>query len=153
MHAYLLSLYGLKFDVEEQVDNAEDEGMKPLYGHVLLVEDNKINQLVAGGILESIGLSFDLAVDGLQVLSVVKNNLAAYDLIFMDIQIPNMDSYEATKAIRKLGFDDLIICGLSANVLKEDLERHRCVSHDVLSHQATVIDKLYDVAKKYLISP
>jgi signal transduction histidine kinase len=148
--AYLSSLYGLKYDATEQGGNAEDEGMKPLYGHVLLVEDNKINQLVAGDMLESIGLSFDVAEDGLQALSVVKNNAAAYDLIFMDVQMPNMDGYEATKAIRELGFDDLIICGLSANALKEDLERADAAGMTDYLTKPLVIDKLYDVAKKYL---
>ena len=143
-------MYGLKYDVTDQDGADKDISMKPLYGHVLLVEDNKINQLVAGDMLESIGLSFDIAEDGLQALSVVKNNAAAYDLIFMDVQMPNMDGYEATKAIRELGFNDLIICGLSANALKEDLERADEVGMTDYLTKPLIIDKLYEVSKKYL---
>lgn len=90
-----------------------------LSGHVLLVEDNGINQLVAGEMLYSFGLSFDIAEDGQQAVTKVKNS-PYYDAILMDIQMPVMDGIEATKQIRELGHTDVPILGLSANAMKVD---------------------------------
>jgi len=148
--AYLSSLYGLQYDADDKKSDEETLHMAPLDGHVLLVEDNKINQLVAGDMLESLGLTYDVADDGLQALSVIENNAAAYDLVFMDVQMPNMDGYAATRAIRKLGFTDLVICGLSANALKEDLERAEQAGMTDYLTKPLVMDKLYEVTKKYL---
>jgi CheY-like chemotaxis protein len=88
-------------------------------GHVLLVEDNSINQLVAGEMLHSFGLTFDIAEDGQQALTKVQNS-PHYDLILMDIQMPIMDGNTATKAIREAGHTDIPIVGLSANAMKQD---------------------------------
>ncbi|MFT5996414.1 MAG: signal transduction histidine kinase/CheY-like chemotaxis protein, partial [Glaciecola sp.] len=88
-------------------------------GHVLLVEDNSINQMVAGEMLHSFGLTYDIAEDGLQAVTKVKNS-PYYDLILMDIQMPILDGNGATIEIRKAGFTDVPIIGLSANAMKED---------------------------------
>ncbi len=89
--------------------------------HILLVEDNAINQAVAGKILKSFGVSFEIAEDGEQAVSKISNS-AAYDFIFMDIQMPIMDGYEATRIIRNKGYDELLICGLSANAMRTDID-------------------------------
>ncbi len=90
-------------------------------GHVLLVEDNSINQMVAGEMLHSFGITFDIAEDGQQALTKVENS-PYYDLILMDIQMPIMDGNKATKAIRELGHTDIPIIGLSANAMKQDYQ-------------------------------
>ena len=92
-----------------------------LEGHVLLVEDNNINQLVTGEILTNLGLTFDIAEDGKQAVQKVENS-PQYDLILMDVQMPVMDGYEATEALRSKGFTAVPIIGLSANAMKEDRE-------------------------------
>lgn len=92
---------------------------KVYHGHVLLVEDNSINQMVAGEMLHSFGLTYDIAEDGQQAVTKVKNS-PYYDLILMDIQMPILDGNAATIEIRNAGFADVPILGLSANAMKED---------------------------------
>ncbi len=90
-----------------------------LEGHVLLVEDNNINQLVTGEMLTNLGLTFDIAEDGKQAVQKIENS-PQYDLVLMDVQMPVMDGYEATTELREKGFTALPIIGLSANAMKED---------------------------------
>lgn len=68
--------------------------------NVLVVEDNKINQLVVRKMLTKIGMNVTTADDGLRALDAIQNN-GYFDLILMDIQMPNMDGYRATAEIRK----------------------------------------------------
>ncbi len=99
------------------LDNAEAQ----YTGHVLLVEDNNINQLVAGEMLRSFGVTFDIAEDGIQAITKFKN-APHYDLILMDIQMPSLNGLDATRAIRAAGYNEVPIVGLSANAMKEDFE-------------------------------
>jgi len=118
-------------------------------GHVLLVEDNEINQLVAGDMLESMGVSIEVVSDGQQAVDKIMSG-AQFDLIFMDVQMPVMDGYTATKAIRAAGFDQLNICGLSANALKEDYERASAAGmNDYLTKPLQLLDMQHTL-KKYL---
>lgn len=90
---------------------------------ILLAEDNLINQRVATGILENIGFRNDSVGNGLEVLDMLKGH--EYDLILMDVQMPDMDGLEATMTIRE--DKDLknqpIIIAMTANAMKEDRER------------------------------
>jgi signal transduction histidine kinase/DNA-binding response OmpR family regulator/HPt (histidine-containing phosphotransfer) domain-containing protein len=69
-----------------------------LTGSVLLVEDNPVNLSVAKKMLERIGLTCEVAVDGLQALAAIEKQ--QFDLVFMDCQMPRMDGYEATRSLR-----------------------------------------------------
>tara|TARA_R110002072_G_scaffold13418_12_gene56314 strand:- start:81729 stop:84338 length:2610 start_codon:yes stop_codon:yes gene_type:complete len=88
-------------------------------GHVLLVEDNVINQTVAADMLEDYGLTCDIAENGREAVDKIKADVR-YDLVLMDVQMPIMDGYQATEEIRRLGFENLKICGLSANAMRTD---------------------------------
>jgi two-component system sensor histidine kinase/response regulator len=91
---------------------------------VLLVEDNDINQQVARELLEDIGLVVDVADNGQIALDMVQK--AAYDLVFMDMQMPVMDGVTATREIRKLrGFANLPIVAMTANAMEQD--RRKCM--------------------------
>ncbi|MFW9617387.1 PAS domain S-box protein [Aquabacterium sp.] len=91
--------------------------------HVLLVEDNQINQEVASEILKSFGLTVDLAGNGQEALTLVQDH--AYDLILMDMQMPVMDGVTATQQIRLLPQGgDVPIVAMTANAFTED--RLRC---------------------------
>ena len=94
---------------------------KQFNAHVLLVEDNKINQMVASKMIELLGMTYDLAENGLEAIKLAEST--RYDLVLMDMQMPIMDGYQATETLRKKGFNDLLICGLSANAMKQDFDR------------------------------
>lgn len=95
---------------------------------VLLVEDNKVNQVVAGALLKQAGISFDIAENGLEAITKLANNeQTPYELVLMDCQMPEMDGYQATKAIRlgKAGeaHQKVNIVALTANAMQGDKER------------------------------
>ncbi len=96
---------------------------------VLLVEDNKINQLLAVTVLENFGVKVVTADDGQQGVEKAKSD--DFDLILMDVQMPVMNGYESTAAIRALGMK-LPIIGLTANVYKEDIEK--CLESGMNAH-------------------
>ena len=91
---------------------------------ILLVEDNELNQEIAQEILESAGFTIDTADDGTVAVERMKENPAdTYDLILMDVQMPIMNGYQATRAIRAL--DDPVkaaipIVAMTANAFEED---------------------------------
>lgn len=88
---------------------------------VLIAEDNVVNQNVLKYMLEMLGVRADIASNGVQVLQ--KLNGGSYHIIYMDVQMPEMDGLEATRIIREMGYSDLSIIALTANSSAEDRER------------------------------
>ena len=92
---------------------------------ILLAEDNMVNQQVARGVLRKLGCQVDLAMNGVEAIAQWKTN--HYDLIFMDCQMPRMDGYEATGAIRQQESSSdkprVPIIALTANALTGDREK------------------------------
>ncbi|GAA2632288.1 PAS domain-containing hybrid sensor histidine kinase/response regulator [Paractinoplanes durhamensis] len=103
-------------------------------GHVLLVEDNDINQTVALGILGNLGWSADVAGDGREAVRMAAAQ--DYQAIFMDCLMPEMDGYEATAAIRRAETGDrhVPIIAMTAGALPED--RQRCLAAGMDDHIA-----------------
>ncbi len=92
---------------------------KPRSGSlILLVEDNPLNQKLSERILTNLGMNVHIAQHGLEAISMVKNN--AYDLLFMDIHMPVMDGFEATRIIRKQ--KEVPIIAMSSDALYDDLQ-------------------------------
>lgn len=90
---------------------------------VLLVEDNELNREIAKTLLEEEGLVIEEAEDGDVAVEMVRNSNGKYDFVLMDIQMPHMNGYQATRAIRKLEdakLSRIPIIAMSANALEED---------------------------------
>jgi two-component system, sensor histidine kinase and response regulator len=103
---------------------------------VLLAEDNDLNQQVAIELLEGAGLSVTLAVDGREAVSRMRPDLHA---VLMDVQMPNMDGYQATRTIRSNRlYDGIPIIAMTANIMPHDLERAR--EAGMVSYVAKPID-------------
>jgi predicted ATPase/signal transduction histidine kinase/DNA-binding response OmpR family regulator len=116
---------------------------------ILLVEDNKINQEIILGLLDNDDIHIDIANNGEEAILLYEKG--KYDLILMDIQMPIMDGYEATEIIREKD-KDIPIIALSANVMKEDIQKTKSVGMNELLNKPISIDKLYSVLLKYLVS-
>jgi signal transduction histidine kinase/CheY-like chemotaxis protein len=127
----------------------DDHDVAQYEGHVLLVEDNSINQMVAGEMLKLLGVTFDIAEDGQQAVTKIVNS-PQYDIVLMDIQMPVMDGYEATRALRQEGHNTLIICGLSANAMKQDYEKAKEAGMDDYIVKPLKHKTLEDLVAKYL---
>jgi signal transduction histidine kinase/ActR/RegA family two-component response regulator len=88
---------------------------------ILLVEDNRVNQLVATGLLKKLGHHADLASNGQEALEALEKS--HYDLVLMDCQMPVMDGYETTRRIRaNRAWQDLPVIAVTANVMQGDRE-------------------------------
>jgi len=109
---------------------------------VLLVEDNELNAEIAGEILEMANITVEYAENGREALTKMENAADGYyDMIFMDIQMPVMNGYEATRAIRSINrnyFKKVPIVAMTANAFAEDVEAARDVGMN--QHIAKPID-------------
>ena len=95
--------------------------------HILLTEDNELNQEIAATILEEAGFEVDIAENGAVAVEKIQNSApGTYDVVLMDIQMPVMDGYEATAAIRSLenqALAQIPIIAITANAFVEDKRR------------------------------
>ena len=118
-------------------------------GNILLVEDNKANQMFMKVILKKLGLKFDIASDGLEAVNMFETNHDKYNCILMDENMPNMNGIEATKKI--LEFEQINnlthtpIVALTANALKGDRERFLNAGMDEYLTKPLDKDKLSEV--------
>jgi CheY-like chemotaxis protein len=90
---------------------------------ILLAEDNPINQKLGKVLLTKAGYNVDIANNGREAVALFMLDQKKYDLIFMDINMPELDGLEAAKEIRKNGFKRVPIIALTAAAMKEDKEK------------------------------
>jgi polar amino acid transport system substrate-binding protein len=124
---------------EENRDRHTDHAShcQQLSGSVLLVEDNHINQQVARELIEGMGISVDTADNGRFALEAI--NSKRYDLVLMDLQMPEMDGYEATQRIRAIkDYDTLPIVAMTAHAMAS--EREQCLASGMNEHIPKPID-------------
>ena len=116
---------------------------------VLLVEDEPINQEVAGELLRMAGLQVDVAENGLEALARAAGQ--PYDLVLMDMQMPEMGGIEATRKIRGLpGWAGIPIIAMTANAFEDD--RRHCLEAGMNDHVGKPVDPevLYQVLLRWL---
>ncbi|MBK1672045.1 hypothetical protein CKO35_01775 [Ectothiorhodospira shaposhnikovii] len=148
------------FSGESAVNPLEEDGSawnisnaKPLEGHILLAEDDPVNQMVARAMLEQMGLQVSIAGNGREAISTLsKSNI---DLILMDCQMPLMDGLQATAAIRQQqipGCRDIPIIALTANA--SEREKRRCLSVGMQAYLSKphTIKQLYSLLQHWLPS-
>jgi two-component system, sensor histidine kinase and response regulator len=117
---------------------------------ILLAEDNEINQQVAVGMLEALGHRVDVVSDGAEAVTAVANT--AYDLILMDCQMPGMDGFEATAAIRRQAPPDkrVAIVAMTANAMQGDRERCLAAGMDDYLRKPVSRDRLQELVERWL---
>ncbi|MCJ8318428.1 MAG: response regulator [Colwellia sp.] len=121
----------------------------PKNTHILLVEDNSINQIVAQGMLKSFGATSDIAKNGKEALVCLDKQ--HYDLVLMDCQMPIMDGYTATKLIRSSTgkFQNIYIIAMTANAMVGDKEK--CLSAGMNEYISKPID-IDELEKKIVVA-
>lgn len=116
----------------------------PADARILLVEDNQVNQLVASGIADQLGLNLDFAADGVEALAALARSESEhpYTLVIMDCQMPNMDGYEATQRIRagEAGerYTKVPVVAMTANAMQGDKEK--CLAAGMSDYLSKPID-------------
>lgn len=120
---------------ESELEKNQETNIIDLKGkHILLAEDNDLNAEIAMTLLFDYGLIVDRVSDGIACVKQVKEK--EYDVVLMDIQMPNMDGYQATQKIRE--FSDIPIVAMTANAFEED--KQKALSMGMNGHIAKPID-------------
>ncbi|OEZ61312.1 response regulator [Duganella sp. HH105] len=121
--------------------------------HFLLVEDNALNQVVARGILEHAGATLDVVGDGRQAVERLRAGASRYDLVLMDMQMPVMDGFTATRILREQLRLDLPIIAMTAGVLGS--ERHRSQEAGITDFipKPIEVEEMLEVLLRHLPAP
>ncbi|RKY09312.1 MAG: hypothetical protein DRP66_02580 [Planctomycetota bacterium] len=134
--------------INEGFEPKKDDTPPPMSGKVLVAEDNRANQVLVKLMLEKMGFEVTIANDGSQAFEIVSRQ--RHDLILMDIQMPGMNGYEATEAIRKKGIQTPIIA-LTANAMKGDDKKCFDAGCDAYVSKPVERTKLHELMKKYIV--
>ncbi|MGD8835440.1 MAG: response regulator [Desulfobacteraceae bacterium] len=117
---------------------------------ILLAEDNPVNQKLAVMMLGKAGYTVDVAGNGKEAVAMFTKNNKDYDLIFMDVQMPEMDGKAATQALRQLGFNDIPIVAMTAHAMKGD--REMCLEAGMNDYITKPIKRemVFDIIKRFV---
>jgi CheY-like chemotaxis protein len=138
--------------VSELMGNIVEESYFDGYT-ILLAEDVEVNREIVLTLLEPTKITINCAENGAEAVEMFRSDPGLYDMIFMDVQMPLMDGYEATRSIRALGIPEantITIVAMTANVFREDIER--CLVSGMNDHVGKPLDFSDVIAKlhKYL---
>ena len=117
--------------------------------NILIVEDNAMNREVLHSLLDVGGIEIDDAYDGMMAVELFLKNRDKYELIFMDLQMPLMDGFEATKRIREID-KDIPIIALSGNAMKQDIEMCMHVGMNYYLSKPIDVAALYETLLKFV---
>ncbi len=119
--------------------------------NILIAEDNPVNQKLAVMMLKKAGYSIEIAVNGKDAVEKLSNAPESFDLIFMDIQMPEMNGLEATKIIRDKGFNSIPIIAMTANAMKGD--REMCIETGMNDYMSKPIKRevVFSMIRKWII--
>jgi CheY-like chemotaxis protein len=119
---------------------------------ILLAEDNPVNQKLAVLMLGKAGYTVDVAGNGKEAVEKYSGSPEKYDMIFMDVQMPEMDGKEATRKLRSLGFNQVPIVAMTAHAMKGD--REMCIESGMNDYITKPIkrEKVFDIIKQYVFN-
>ncbi len=129
---------------KEQTDVSTLKGSR-----ILLVEDNQLNQEIILGLLENSGIEIDIANNGREAVEKFNSDKRNYDLILMDIQMPQMDGYEATRRIRERD-REVPIVALTANAMREEIQKTKEAGMNDHLTKPIEVEKLLRTLLKYI---
>lgn len=116
--------------------------------HILLVEDDELNQMIAKEFILSIGAKMTLANNGIEALDLLKSR--SFDVILMDLQMPKMDGYQATEIIRQHSqWDNIPIIAMTAHTISEEIKKFQTTGMDGYITKPIEPDELTKVLIKY----
>ena len=121
--------------------------------HLLVAEDVEINRVIITSLLEDSGLIIDCAENGKEALDIITANPDKYDIVFMDLQMPEMDGLEASRLIRALPSQKnrrLPIIAMTANVFRDDIEACFKAGMDDHLGKPLELDKVFEKLNKHL---
>ena len=151
--------FELKVLIDEETDTDADAVEVSSSGifagkRILIAEDVEINREIIGSLLEDTGLEMDFALDGAEAVEKFSAAPDYYELVLMDIQMPSIDGYEATKLIRSSGLpgaDKIPIVAMTANTFPEDIERSLASGMNAHLGKPVDIDEIIAKLKEYLL--
>jgi len=138
----------------EKNEPENDEPLPDLSAYrILLAEDIDINREVVLALLDGSNIKIECVASGLEALDAIKGSPGGYDLVFMDLQMPEMDGLDATRCIRALPnpeLEKLPIIAMTANVLKDDIDACKAAGMNDHIGKPISLNDLYRVLKEYL---
>ncbi len=149
-----LKIEKLRIKRDENKKLLTSKGSWPIGIRILLVEDNKVNQMVMSGLLTKLSLNCELAITGEEALKMLNSDVH-YDMVFMDCQMPEMDGYQATKKIRNGGIgkhrSHIPIIAMTANAMPHD--KGKCLEAGMSDYLSKPINtnQLVEVIDKWLV--
>lgn len=153
LYNMIANLFGDEFKAanEAKYDKCSlREEIKTLQGSkILLVEDNLLNREIILGMLEESKIDIDVAINGLEAVEKFSENPDKYEMILMDVQMPLMDGYEATKQIRTKS-QTVPIVALTANAMSQDIEKTKSAGMNEHITKPIVADKLFIELLKFI---
>jgi PAS domain S-box-containing protein len=149
----LLSLTGMN-PLSRDMGFSKSNGEIKLSGHLLLAEDNPINQEVSRGMIQKLGCSLEIVENGKEALQALYKK--RYDLVLMDCQMPEMDGYATTKIIREkekrgeFGQKHIRIVALTAHAMTGDREQCLAAGMDDYLRKPFTLDQLHQILTRWL---